>query len=235
MSEPQRGLTNLRRNHPVFFWGTIALALLLLTATTVVGTRVPKYRADAVVLDELMTETERDVRDRVLESRARRSQLAIALMQRELRIKSMQEKGIHLALSTEDSTLYLRHGPATLRQARLEIGPDSVIRAPDGQEWRFVRALGERHVAEKAQNPTYTVPEWVFIGQGMAVPPLEERRVNGGLGRYVLRLDDGTEIYSRPERGPYVERVKPSSYVVAASDLQAIFDAIRVDIPVYIY
>ncbi len=235
MSEHQRGISGLRREHPVFFWGTVALLLLLLTATTVVGTRVPQYRSDAAMLDEMMTETEREVRDRVLESRARRTQMAVALMQRELRIKSMQEQGIHLAISTDDSTLYLRHGPATLRQARITIGPDSVVRAPDGREWRFIRALGERHLAEKSQNQTYTIPEWVFVGQGTAVPAEEDRRVQGALGRYVLRLDDGTEIYSQPERGPYVDQVKPASYAASESDLRAIFDAIRVDIPVYIY
>lgn len=235
MHERQRGLSSLRRDHPIFFWGTVALLLLLLTASAVVGTRVPAYRADAALLDERMSETERAVRDRVLDSRARRSQLAVALLQREMRIKSIQENEVHLAISTEDSTLYLRHGPATLRQARVQIGPDTVIRAPDGQEWRFIRALGERHLADKEQNPTYTVPEWVFVAQGTAVPTAEDRQIPGGLGRYVLRLDDGSEIYSRPERGPYVERVKPASYVVEEGDLRAIFDAIRVDIPVYIY
>ncbi len=235
MSEQQRSLSGLRRDHPFFFWGTTTLVLLLIAATVVVAIRVPQYRADASVLDERMTETEREVRDRVLESQARRSQLAIALLQREMRIKSQQENGVHLAISTEDSTLYLRHGAATLRQARVEIGPDSVIRAPDGEQWRFIRAMGERHLAEKGQNSTYTVPEWVFVGRGLPVPSQEERRVPAGLGRYVLRLDDGTEIYSRPERGPHVEQVKPASYVVDEADLRAIFDAIGVDIPVYIY
>ncbi|CAN5616925.1 hypothetical protein BH23GEM6_BH23GEM6_02700 [soil metagenome] len=235
MPERQRGLRELRREHPFFFWGTGALVLLLLTSTAVVGSRVPGYRADAALVDQRMTEEERKVRDGVLDSRARRSQLAVALLQRELRVKAMQERGMHLAISTDDSTLYLRHGAATLRQARVEIGPDSVIQAPDGQQWRFIRALGERHLADKSQNPTYTVPEWVYIGQGQAVPSAEERKVPGGLGRYVLRLDDETVIYSRPERGPHLDQVKPASYSVAESDLRAIFEAIPVEIPVYIY
>jgi len=235
MSERQRGIRGLRREHPFFFWGMCALVLLLLTATTVVGSRIPQYRADAALIDQRMSEAEREVRDRVLDSRARRSQLAVALLQREMRVKAMQERGMHLAISTDDSTLYLRHGAATLRQARVEIGPDSVIQSPDGQQWRFIRALGERHLSDKSQNPTYTVPEWVYVGQGVDVPSVEDRKIPGGLGRYVLRLDDGTEIYSRPERGPHVDGVKPASYSVAESDLRAIFEAIPVEIPVYIY
>ena len=235
MPESSETRGSLRRQHPFFFWGTVALAAILLSATAVVAARIPHYRGDAAELDQRMTETEREMRDRILDSRTRRAQLALALIQRELRIKSMQERRMHLAISTEDSMLYLRHGPATLRQVRVDIGPDSVIQAPDGRTWRFVRALGERHLAEKQQNPTYTIPEWVYVGQGMAVPAAPEREVRGALGRYVLRLDDGTEIYSRPERGPFVERTKPASFAAPERDLGAIFDAIRVDIPVYIY
>lgn len=235
MSEGTQSLKELRRRHPIFFWGSSLVLLLLLVGSAIMMVRVPYYRSDAALLDERMSETERETRDRILDSRSRRAQLALALIQREMRIKSMEEKGIHLALSTEDSMLYLRHGPATLRQARVEIGPDSVIDAPDGRTWRFVRALGERHLADKEQDPTYTIPEWVYVGQGMAVPEESQRRVRGALGKYLLTLDDGTEIYSRPETGPFVEGAKPASYAVAERDLQAIFDAIGVDAPVYIY
>jgi hypothetical protein len=75
----------------------------------------------------------------------------------------------------------------------------------------------------------------VYVGQGAAVPAEGERQLPGGLGRYVLRLDDGTEIYSRPKEGPFVESPKPAAYAAPEGDLRAIFDAIRVDIPVYIY
>jgi hypothetical protein len=182
MDEQEKSISTLRRRHPFFFWGTVTFAALLLVATAIVGVRIPQYRSDATLLDERMTETERETRDGILQSRAQRAQLALALMQRELRIRSMEEKGLHLAVSTEDSTLYLRHGPATLREARLEIGPDSVVQSADGRSWRFIQALGERHLAEKEQNPTYEIPEWVFVGQGIAIPSGEERRVRGALG-----------------------------------------------------
>ena len=117
----------------------------------------------------------------------------------------------------------------------MQIGRDSLIRAPDGRTWRFVRPVGERHVQEKQVSPEYTIPEWVFISRGETVPEEADRRVKGGLGKYVLRLDDGSEIYSVPETGPLAGRVKPASFMVAEKDLQAIFDAIEREAPVYIY
>jgi hypothetical protein len=223
------------RRHPVFFWGSLSVLAILLAATAIVAYRVPQYRQDAAVLDARMSETERAARDRILESEARRGELAVALLQRELRLRALQEKRVHLAISLEDSMLYFRHGPATLRQVRVHVGSDSVVTGADGQSWRLVQALGERTLKEKQIDPVVTIPEWVYAAQSEAVPPEEERRMNGALGRYVLRLDDGTEIYSKPSRGPFAEGVKPAAFMADEQELRAIFEALRVDTPVYIY
>ncbi|HEX5724261.1 MAG TPA: hypothetical protein VFX98_02275 [Longimicrobiaceae bacterium] len=235
MNEPRPRGSGFRREHPVFFWGMAALIALFAAATLVVGARIPRYQREATRIDRQMSAEERATRDSVLQSRAKRSELAVALLRRELRVKTLEQKGMHLAISLDDSVLELRHGKATLRRAPLRIGPDSIIRAPDGRTWRFVRALGERQLAEKQVSPVYTVPEWVYLGQGQPVPPEAERRVAGGLGRYVLRLDDGTEIYTEPQEGPLKGVVKPASFVARARDLAAIFDAVREDTPVFIY
>lgn len=207
----------------------------LLAATVAVAIRVPQYRAEAAMLDGRMTDVERATRNRILQSETRRSELAVALLQREMRTRALREKNLHLALSVRDSTLALRHGPATLRTIPVLIGSDSVVRAPDGRSWRFVRALGERHLREKQLAPTYLVPEWVYVARGEPVPPEAERRVPGGLGEYVLRLGDGTEIYSTPRLGPHAGAAKPASFMAAEEDLRAIFDAVGVETPVYVY
>lgn len=226
---------SLRRDHPVFFWGIVSLIAVLIGASVVVASRVPAYRSDAARLDSQMSAAERATRDRILASRAKRSELALALLQRELRLRELEQKGLHLAIDTDSALLYLRHDRATLRRASVRIGPDSIVHAPDGRTWRFVRALGQRHVQEKQTSPTYTVPEWVYIGQGVPVPPEDQRQVPGGLGDYVLRLDDGTEIYSVPEAGPLRGQVKPAAFMVDESELQAIFDAVPAQTPVFIY
>ncbi len=235
MQQSRSNFSKLRREHPVFFWGMLGVIVGLVTATTAVASRIPIYRQDAALLDERMSEEERATRDRILQTRSTRAELAIALLRRELQLKSMQEKGVHLAISLEDSALYFRHGSATLRTVPIQIGRDSVIQAPDGRTWRFVRALGERHVQEKQTTPDYLIPEWIYVSRGETVPPESERRIRGGLGTYVLRLDDGTEIYSEPQTGPLAGQVKPASFMVPEGDLHAIFEAIGRETPVYIY
>lgn len=235
MKLDRSALTRLKRDHPIFFWGTTAVLTLLIVATVVVAVRVPIYMSQARAIDARMSETERAMRDRILQSQARRSELAVALLQRELRLRSMEQDQIHLALSVEDSTLSLRHGAATLREVPVAIGPDSVITAPDGRTWRLIRALGERHVVDKQISPAYTIPEWVYIGSGRPVPPEAAREVEGALGRYVLKLDDGTLIYSEPETGPFTDVVIPGSFQVPEREMRVMFDAVRTDMPIYIY
>lgn len=228
-------IQRLRKEHPLFFWGMSALIAGFLVATVVLALRVPAYRADAAALDERMSETERQTRDRILESETRRTELAVSLLRREYQLKALQEKELHLALSLDDEELYLRHGPATLRTVPVRIGRDSVISAPDGRTWRFVRPVGERFVQDKEVSPDYSVPEWLYISRGEAVPPEEERTIEGGIGRYVLRLDDGTEIYSKPEAGPLATGMKPAAFQVPEAEMQAIFEAVPTQAPVYIY
>ena len=235
MADIRSSLNRLREDHPVFFWGMASIAALLLVLTLAVGVRIPQYASQMAMMDRNLDEAARETRDGILDSQTRRSQLAIALLQREMRLKALEENEVHLAIDTGDSTLSLRHGGATLRTIPLQIGGDSVVEAPDGRTWRFVQGLGERHHRDKAQSPTVTIPEWVYLSRGQPVPSEAERRVEGGGGRYVLRLDDDTEIYSRPEAGPLASGVKPGSFMAEEDDLQAIFEALRIDTPVYIY
>lgn len=235
MNEPRTSRRGLRRDHPVFFWGTLTLAGLFLVAAAAVAYRVPKYRAETAAFNEQLTEAQKATRDSLLANAQRRTQLAVAVLRRDMRIRSLENSQRHLAIVLEDSVLELRQGRATLRRAKVDVGPDSTINGPNGQTWRLVRPVGERVIADRQRNPTYTIPEWVYVGRGEPVPPESERRVPGALGPYVIRLNDGTEIYSKPSTGPFAGTVKPGAFMAPDGDLGAIFDAVGEDTPVYIY
>lgn len=226
---------SLWRDHPAFFWGTLLLVLLLLGGAGVIASRVPRYQAETEYFNQQLSTAQKATRDSLLANQQRRTALAVAVLRRDMRIRSLEQKNRHLAIVLDDSVLELRQGTATLRRVHISVGPDSVVRAPDGRTWRLVRPVGERKVAERQTSPTYTVPEWVYVARGEAIPPESERRVAGGLGAYVLRLDDGTEIYSQPSRGPLAETVKPGAFMTRSQDLAAIFDAVGESTPVYIY
>jgi hypothetical protein len=219
----------------VFFWGTLVLAVLFAAGAAAVGMRVPKYRTETAHFNAQLTDAQKATRDSLLAHQQKRTQLAVAVLRRDMRIRSLEQKKRHLAIVLEDSVLELRMGRATLRRAKLTIGPDSTVRAPDGRTWRLIRPVGERKIAERQNTPTYTIPEWVYVSRNQPVPAENDRKVRGGLGTYVIRLDDGTEIYSQPTGGPLKDTVKPGAFMAQSRDLAAIFDAVGEDTPVYIY
>lgn len=235
MDETAPTRTSFRAEHPVFFWGTVSLIALLVIAAAAVGARIPRYNREADEIASRMTAEQKRTRAELMSHRQRRTQLAVAVLQRDMRIRSLETRQRHLAVVLKDSVLELRQGRATLRRAKLSIGPDSIVRAPDGRSWRFVRGVGERHIARLEQNPTVTIPEWVYVSRGQPVPPEDQRRIAGGMGIYVITLDDGTEIYSQPRSGPLKDAVVPAAFMAQARDLAAIFDAVKEDTPVYIY
>jgi hypothetical protein len=235
MAEQTKQNAGFRQEHPIFFWGTVALISLLVIASAAVGVRIPRYNQEAGEIASRMTAEQRRTRDELLANRAQRTRLAVAVLQRDMRIRSLSTRQRHLAIVLKDSTLELRQGRATLRRAKLSIGPDSIVRAPDGRSWRFVRGVGERHIAQLQQNPAVTMPEWVYVSRGLPVPPEAQRRVPGGMGAYVITLDDGTTIYSQPQNGLLKDQVVPAGFMAQARDLAAIFEAVREDTPVYIY
>ena len=235
MDETAPRQASFRGEHPVFFWGTVALIAFFAVAALAVGIRIPRYNAQAEDIASRMTAEQRRTRTELMEHRQKRTQLAVAVLQRDMRIRSLENRQRHLAIVLEDSVLELRQGRATLRRAKLSIGADSIVRAPDGRSWRFVRGVGERHIATRQQNPTVTIPEWVFVSRGQAVPPEGQRRVAGGMGAYVITLDDGTAIYSQPRDGPLKDAMIPAGFMAQARDLAAIFEAVKEDTPVYIY
>jgi hypothetical protein len=235
MDETAPRRTAFRGEHPLFFWGIVGLISFFVIAAASLGVRTYRYNRQAEEIASRMTAEQRRTRAELMVHQRKRTQLALAVLERDMRIRSLETRQRHLAIVLKDSVLELRQGRATLRRAKLSIGPDSIVRAPDGRSWRFVRGVGERHIATLQQNPTITIPDWVYVSRGQPVPPESQRHVAGGMGAYVITLDDGTEIYSQPREGPLKDAVIPAGFMAQARDLAAIFDAVKEDTPVYIY
>jgi hypothetical protein len=235
MTQSTNSRQGLRREHPLFFWGVLTIAAIFLAGAVAVGSRVPKYRAETAAFNAQLTDAQKATRDSLLANQERRTQLAVAVLRRDMRIRSLETSQRHLAIILEDSALELRQGRATLRRAPLDIGPDTTVTAPDGRTWRVVRPMGERTIEEKERSPALVIPEWMYVARGEAIPQASERRVAGGLGEYVIRLNDGTEIYTHPSAGPFTDQVKPGAFMARGADVAAIFDAVGKDTPVYIF
>ncbi|HLL81689.1 MAG TPA: hypothetical protein VK420_03520, partial [Longimicrobium sp.] len=82
MSEPSTRRPSFWRDHPLFLWGSLAVAALFLAGAAAIVMRVPRYRAESAQFNARMTAAERATRDSVLAHRGKRTQLAVAILQR---------------------------------------------------------------------------------------------------------------------------------------------------------
>jgi hypothetical protein len=98
MDETAPRRTGFRAEHPVFFWGTVALIALLVIGAAAVGARIPRYNHEADEIASRMTAEQRRTRAELMEHRQKRTQLAVAVLQRDMRIKSLQTRQRHLAI-----------------------------------------------------------------------------------------------------------------------------------------
>src|SRR5262245_35014112 len=107
-AEPKR--EGFRRNHPVFFWGTLALIAFFMAAAGAVAMRIPRYNAEAQEIASRMTAEQRQTHAELTADRQRRTRLALAVLERDIRVRSMETKQRHLAVVLADSVLELRQG-----------------------------------------------------------------------------------------------------------------------------
>ena len=73
MTDSGTGWRQFRREHPVFFWGTLALAGLFLAGALAVGMRIPRCRSETSLLNSRLTVSQKATRDSLLQHRQQRT------------------------------------------------------------------------------------------------------------------------------------------------------------------
>jgi hypothetical protein len=177
-----------------------------------------------------LTEVERARADAIIAATANRTQLQVALVQRDAQL----EDDLNLAVSLEKSRLYLQREGALLREIPVRIGPEKSIgdspgavklAAPRGR-FTIARVAGATH--------RWRAPDWLMTDRGQ---PAGAREFEGGLGPVAIILNGGTVIYSDPATGPLQdpEYVMPGAVRASTADLQAIAEVLEAGMPVYFY
>jgi hypothetical protein len=204
--------------------GLIALDVFLLVKRS-------EYRREILADRAAMTATERQRTDGLLAASEERTALGLALV----RQQAVLDRKLNLAISLEKGTMDLQREGAELREMRVEIGPEvSVGEAPGAR--KITPPLGRRRVAAVLDGSyPWEVPAWVYVHRAQPVPA--DRRLPGALGPVSVLLDDGTALYSRPERGPLADAtyVLPGGVRVQATDLLAIRENLAPGLPVYFH
>lgn len=206
----------------------IVLFLVLDAGMAVAAYRFSRQRAASV---RSMTTLERERNDALLAGEEGRTALRQAMVGQQ----AVRDRGLNLSIALEDGTMVLQREGAQLRHMKVRLGPEAPVEgASEGV--LMVAPRGKRQLVRVLDDSiAWTAPSWAYRQRGIPVPA--DRRVPGGLGRLALVLDDGTVIYSQPERGPLADGsyVMPGAVRAELSDLEAIRENLTPGMPVYFH
>ncbi|MCB1054220.1 MAG: L,D-transpeptidase [Acidobacteria bacterium] len=163
---------------------------------------------------------------------ARRAKAARAALERQ------KPRGVYVVVDTYDGRLRVFRGDQRLREAVCSAGSGGALVDPrSGRLWVFRTPLGERRVQRKAVDPVWVKPDWAFIEEGYAPPPLGHRdRVDTfSLGGYGLYLGDGYIIHGTIFQTLLGRRVTHGCVRLGDDDLRYVYDKVPVGARVYLY
>ncbi|HEU5180067.1 MAG TPA: L,D-transpeptidase [Candidatus Polarisedimenticolia bacterium] len=153
------------------------------------------------------------------------------------RMSSLAPRGVYLMIDTGTNRLYLMRNRCILREAVCSTGSGRFLPDPPRKrEWTFDTPKGEFRIRRKVENPVWTKPDWAFIEDGEPIPKRDADRVTPDeLGDYAMDLGDGYLIHGTLYERSLGMSVTHGCVRLGAKDLEAIFKAVRVGTPVYIF
>jgi L,D-transpeptidase YbiS len=153
------------------------------------------------------------------------------------RLSGLGPGGRHIVVDVAASRLYLMEGDRVLREAACSAGTGAVLTDPESdRRWVFETPRGVRRVRDKIENPVWREPDWYYIEEGLPIPAdASERFDSVAMGDYALDLGDGYFIHGTLYRRLLGRNVTHGCIRLGDDDLAAVFHAVPLGTPVYIY
>ena len=152
--------------------------------------------------------------------------------------KSIDSNKIYLALSLEENTLYVKMGTKILKKYTASTGKGLTILKGTGKAYNFLTPRGKRIINAKERNPVWYKPDWVWQEQGLELPDsisLEDRAVEGELGKFRLKLGDGYAIHGTKSGVVNGKKETHGCIRMSRKDLKELYAMVRKGTEVYIY
>jgi lipoprotein-anchoring transpeptidase ErfK/SrfK len=155
----------------------------------------------------------------------------------ERRIAGQVPAGLYVAIDTTGNRLYLKRGEQVLLSAPCSTGTGGVLTDPaSGRRWVFETPRGAYHVLAKAKDPVWHKPDWAFVEEGKPIPRDPRQRMDTySLGSYALSLGDGYLIHGTLYQRLIGRSATHGCVRLGDADLEAVYRAVAVGTPVFIY
>jgi L,D-transpeptidase YbiS len=146
-------------------------------------------------------------------------------------------RGIHVVIDQTHNRLCLKRGRELLREAVCSAGSGLVLREHGGKRtWIFDTPRGMFRIHRKVEDPVWTKPDWAFVEEGRPIPSNAWERVETGtLGDYACYFGDSYLIHGTLYTRLLGRNVSHGCIRLGDEDLSAVYHAVSIGTPVYIY
>jgi L,D-transpeptidase-like protein len=153
------------------------------------------------------------------------------------RIAAFAPRGTYVLIDTGVNRLFLMRDGKVLREAVCSTGSGRFLPDhPRNREWTFDTPKGEFRIQKKIVRPVWIKPDWAFIEEGEDLPQKSsERLAPDELGNFAMDLGDGYLIHGTLYERSLGMSVTHGCVRLGAKDLDAVFHAVKVGTPVYIF
>ena len=153
------------------------------------------------------------------------------------RIAALAPRGTYVLIDTGVNRLFLMRDGEVLREAICSTGSGRFLPDhPRNREWTFDTPKGEFRIQKKIVRPVWIKPDWAFIEEGEDLPKKSsERLAPDELGNFAMDLGDGYLIHGTLYERSLGMSVTHGCVRLGAKDLDAVFHAVKVGTPVYIF
>ena len=152
--------------------------------------------------------------------------------------KSIDSNRIYLALSLAENLLYVKIGSKTVKKYVASTGKGWTRLKGTGEAYNFLTPRGKRIINGKERNPVWYKPDWAWHEKGLELPEnisLEDRAVEGEMGKYRLKMGDGYAIHGTKSGEVNGAKETHGCIRLAKNDLRELYSMVKRGTEVYIY
>lgn len=144
----------------------------------------------------------------------------------------------YLIINSTENQMTVMKGAAVVHKGTCSTGSNVMLKMEnDDRQWFFSTPRGMFRVQGKIKNPTWRMPDWAFIEEGLPVPPPNspERIQYGVLGDYALAFGNGYFVHGTLYKRTLGMPVTHGCIRLDDADLLVVYKTLEVGGKIFVY
>lgn len=153
------------------------------------------------------------------------------------RLERLIPREPYLIVNSTENQIIVMKGKTLLHKGTCSTGSNVMLKSWDDRQWFFATPRGMFRIHGKIKNPTWRMPDWAFIEEGLPVPAANspERFQFGVLGDYALSFGNGYFVHGTLYKRTLGMPVTHGCIRLDDEDLRIVYQNLGVGAKIFVY